>query len=105
MHTRVSEKALLPNQCLPWIMRDIDDRIEIIQDSKVFCRICLWLLGMGATNNSCGSGKHIQGNGRNTSCFQYDCDNNITLCKKHEKLNAEKHRLYRSVVSQNTNVP
>ena len=34
----------------------------------------------------------------NTSCSQYDCDTNVTLCKKHEKLNAEKHRLYKSAL-------
>ena len=51
---------------------------------------------MGSTTNSCGAGKHVTGNGKNTSCSQYDCDNNVTLCKKHEKLNAEKHTLYKS---------
>ena len=76
MHYRVSDKSIWPNQCLPWLMLDVDERIKILKESKVFCKICLRLLGMGATNNSCGSGKHIQGNGRNTSCFQYDCDNN-----------------------------
>ena len=79
-------------------MLDVDERIKILKESKVFCRICLRLLEMGATNNSCGIGKHLDGNGRNTSCFQNDCDNNITLCKKHEKINAEKHRLYKSAL-------
>ena len=59
MHNRVTEKALWPNQCLPWIMLDINERIKIVQDSKVFCRICLRLLGMGATSNSCGAGRHL----------------------------------------------
>ena len=79
-------------------MLDVDERIKILEESKVFCKICLRLLGMGATSNSCGIGKHLESNGRNTSCFQNDCDNNITLCKKHEKINAEKHRLYRSAL-------
>ena len=30
--------------------------------------------------------------------FQYDCDNNITLCKKHEKINDERHKLYKSAL-------
>ena len=90
MHWRLSDKSIWPNQCLPWLMLDVDERIQILKESKVFCRICLRLLGMGATKNSCGIGKHLEGNGRNTSCFQNDCDNNITLCKKHEKINAEK---------------
>ena len=80
-------------------MLDIDERIKIIQDSKVFCRICLRFLGIGATNNSCGKGKHLEGNGKNTSCVEYDCDHNETLCRKHERINAEKHRLYKSALS------
>ena len=40
----------------------------------------------------------MQGNGKNTSCVQFDCDNNVTLCRKHERINAEKHRLYKSAL-------
>ena len=79
-------------------MLSIDDRIKVVKASNVFCRICLRLLGMGATTNSCGAGKHVTGNGKNTSCSQHDCENNVTLCKKHKKLNAEKRRLYRSAL-------
>ena len=85
---RVSDKSIWPNQCLPWLMLA----------SKVFCKICLCLLGMGSTTNSCGAGKHLTGNGKNTSCSQHDCETNVTLCKKHEKVNAETHRLYRSAL-------
>ena len=98
MHWRVSDKSIWPNQCLPWLMLDVDDRIKILKASKVFCRICLRLSGMGSTTNSCGAGKHVTGNGRNTSCSPYDCDNNVTLCIKHETLNAEKHRLYKAAL-------
>ena len=34
----------------------------------------------------------------NTSCVQFDCDNNVTLCRKHERINTEKHRLYKSAL-------
>ena len=98
MHNRISDRAIWPNQCLPWLMLDIDERIKIIQNSKVFCRICLWFLGIGATSKSCGKGRHLVGNGRNTSCVQFDCDNNVTLCRRHERINAEKHRLYKSAL-------
>ena len=54
MHQRLPDRAIWPNQCLPWIMLSIDDRIKIIQDSNVFCRFCLKFLGIGATSNSCG---------------------------------------------------
>ena len=79
-------------------MLDVDERIKILKDSKVFCRICLRFLGMGATKNSCGIGKHTQYNGRNTSCWYNDCYNNMTVCKKHEKINSERHRLYKSAL-------
>ena len=99
MHWRVSDKSIWPNQCLPWLMLDVDERIQILKESKVFCKICLRLLGMGATSNSCGLGRHLQGNERNTSCVLFECDNNVTVCKKHEKINAKKHRLYKSALN------
>ena len=55
-------------------------------------------MGKGATTNSCGAAKHMAGNGKNTSCSQHDCETNVTLCKKHEKVNAEKDRLYRAAL-------
>ena len=77
-------------------MLNIDERIRVIQDSKVYCKFCLRFLGIGAASNSCGKGRHLQGNGKNTSCVQFDCDDNVTLCRRHERINAEKHRLYKS---------
>ena len=79
-------------------MLSIDERIRVIQDSKVYCKFCLRFLVIGATSNSCGAGRHLQGNGRNTSCVQVDCDTNVTLCRKHERINAEKHKLYKSAL-------
>ena len=32
------------------------------------------------------------------SCIQNECETNATLCKKHEKLNTEKHRTYRGAL-------
>ena len=81
-------------------MLSMDDRINVIQKSNIFCSICLRLLGMeaGASGRACGIDKHIKGNGRNTSCVQSDCDTNATLCRKHEKINAEKHRTYKAAL-------
>ena len=78
----------------------MDDRIKVIQKSNVFCRICLRLLGMeaGASSRGCGAGKHIIGNGRNMSCTQPDCESNVTLCRRHEKINAEKHKTYKAAL-------
>ena len=47
---------------------------------------------------ACGVGKHIKGNDKNTSCIQSDCDTNVTLCRKHEKINAEKHKTYKAAL-------
>ena len=79
-------------------MLSIEDRIKVLQDSKVFCKFCLRFQGIGATSSSCGKGKHIVGNGRNTSCITYDCENNVTVCKKHESINLERHRLYKTAM-------
>ena len=76
----------------------MDNRIRIVQDSKVFCRICQQLLRMGATSNTCDKGRRLQGNGRNTSCGQYDCENNVTLFRRHEKTNALRHRQYKAAL-------
>ena len=62
MHWRVSDRNIWPNQCLPWLMLDVDERIKILSEQKVFCRICLRLLGMGATKNSCGIDEHLESN-------------------------------------------
>ena len=105
IHWNVSDKSIWANQCLPWLMLSMDDRIKIVKDSNVFCRICLRLMGMGATTNACGAGKHITSNGKNTSCYLPDCETNVTLCKKHEKINAEKHRLYKAALNGNRESP
>ena len=62
------------------------------------CKYCLRLLTIGATSNSCGKGRYIPGNGRNTSCINLECDNNVTLCKRHEGVNKERHRLYKNAL-------
>ena len=69
MHHLASDKSIWPNQCLPWLMLEVDERIKILKDSKVFCKIGLKLLGTGATSNSCSTGKHLETNGRNTVSY------------------------------------
>ena len=82
IHWNVSDKSIWANQCLPSLMLSMDDRIKIVKASNVFCRICLRLMGMGAKTNAFGAGKHITGNGKNTSYSLHDCETNVTLCKK-----------------------
>ena len=100
MHWNVTDRGIYANQCLPWLKLSMDDRIKVIQKSNVFCRICLRLNGMEAVASSraWGAGKHIKGNGRNMSCTQTDCESNVTLCKRHEKINAEKHKTYKAAL-------
>ena len=98
MHRGISDRAVRPNQCLPWIMLSIEDSIKVLQDSKVFCKFCLRFQGIGATSSFCGKGKHIAGNGRNNSCIRTDCENNVTLCKKHENFNLKSHGAYKDAM-------
>ena len=32
------------------------------------------------------------------SCLQNDCESNVTVCKRNEKNNAERHRTYRAAL-------
>ena len=52
----------------------------------------------GAFGRACGTGKHIKSYGRNTSCVQSEFDTNSTLCRKREKINAEKHKTYKAAL-------
>ena len=92
-HYGTGQRAIWPNQCIPWMMLRIDERIKVIEDNKVYCKYYLRFLAIGATSNSCGRGKHVQGNGKNGSCTVIDCENNVTLCKKHETVNRDRYRL------------
>ena len=92
------QRAIWPNQCIPWMMLSIEERIKILENNKVYCKYCLRLLTIGTTGNSCGKGKHIQGNGVNDSCTVTECENNVTLCKRHETVNRDRHRLYKAAL-------
>ena len=70
----------------------------ILENNELYCKICLRLLRAGTNGNSCGRGKHIPNTGFNGSCSVRDCENNVTLCKKHEAINRQKHRLYKAAL-------
>ena len=80
------------------MMLSIKLRIKILENNKVYCKYCLRLLTIGTTGNSCGKGRHIQGNGVNGSCTVTECENNVTLCKRHETVNRDRHRLYKAAL-------
>ena len=86
-HYRVGQRAIWPNQCIPWMMLSIEERIMILENNEVYCKYCLRLLRVGTNCNSCGKGKHIRNTGYNGSCSVSDCENNVTLCKRHEAIN------------------
>ena len=80
------------------MMLSIDERIKVIKDSKVYFKFCFRFLTIGATSNSYDKGKHIPGNGKNGSCAITECENNVTLCKKHKAVNRDRHRLYKNAL-------
>ena len=59
-HYKVGQNAIWPNQCIPWMMLSIEERIMILENNEVYCKYCLRLLKIGTTGNSCGKGKHIR---------------------------------------------
>ena len=59
-HYKVGQNAIWPNQCIPWMMLSIEERIMILENKEVYCKYCLRLLKIGTTGNSCGKGKHIR---------------------------------------------
>ena len=87
---------IYPNHCIPWMMLSIDDRIKILENNELYCRFCLRFLKAGANGNSCGIGKHIKNTGYNGSCSVRECENNVTLCKRHEAVNRKQHRIYKA---------
>ena len=103
-HYGTGQRAIWPNQCIPWMMLSFDERIKVVENNQVFCKYCLRFLTISATSNSCGKGKHIQGNGKNGSCTVIDCENNVTLCKKHEtvELNLESRTGVKTIVIKDT---
>ena len=84
IHWNVSDKSIWANQCLPWLMLSMDDRIKVVKASNVFCRICLRLMGMGATTNSCGAGNTSQAMGRIQAAL-YLTVRPMSLCAKNMK--------------------
>ena len=95
-HQRVDQNAIYPNHCIPWMMLSIDDRIMILENNELYCKYCLRLLRAGTNGNSCGVGKHVRNTGYNGNCSVRECENNVTLCKRHEAVNRKQHRIYKA---------
>ena len=74
-HQIVGQNAIYPNNCIPWMMLSIDERIMILENNELYCKYCLRLLRAGTNGNSCGKGKHIPNTGFNGSCSVRDCEN------------------------------
>ena len=97
-HHRVGQNAIYPNHCIPWMMLSIDERIMILENNELYCKYCLRLLRAGTNGNSCGVGKHVRNTGYNGSCSVRECENNVTLCKRHEAVNRKQHRIQDGVL-------
>ena len=95
IHEKVTDKQPFPNRCLSWMILSLDDRIKILQKSKLYCQVCLRLLSTeaAASGRSCSNDKHTQNSGCNGLCIEQKCSYDATICKQHERENRESHRL------------
>merc|ERR1712102_5881 len=94
-HQRVNDRSIFPNNCLSWMTLSMEERDRVLADNDLYCKFCLRYLRAGHTSNSCGTGKHSPNTGFNGMCSYRDCDRHVTLCKKHDSKNRQKHKIYR----------
>ena len=94
-HQRITDRPIFPTNCLPWMMLSIDERDAVLENNKLYCRICLKPLRAGNTGNVCGIGRHSKNTGFNGMCWNRDCDRHVTLCKRHENDNKQRHKIYK----------
>ena len=40
-HRNITHLAIWSNNCLPWLMLSVDDRDKVLQNNKLYCKICL----------------------------------------------------------------
>ena len=95
-HQNIGQHAIYPNNCLPWMMLSIDDRTMVLENNELYCKFCLRSLRAGANGSSCGIGRHIKNSGYNGMCSARECDRHVTLCKRHEVVNKNQHRIYKT---------
>ena len=72
----------------------MEEREKVLEDNELFCRFCLRFL-RNANTNSCGPGRHTKGTGYNGMCAVTDCEKHVTICKRHEPENRNRHRIYK----------
>ena len=94
-HQNVGQHAIFPNTCLPWLMLSIDDRETVLENNELYCIRCLRGLRRGNNSSSCGQGRHTVNSGYNGMCSVTSCDRHVTMCKRHESENKNRHKIYK----------
>ena len=94
-HQRITDRPIFPTNCLPWMMLSKDERDAVLENNKLYCRFCLKPLRAGNIGNACGKGRHSQSTGFNGMCLNRECDRHVTLCRRHEDDNKQRHRIYK----------
>ena len=79
-HRVITDRPIYPNDCLPWLRLNMDERERVLENNKLRCKFCLKTLKPMTKGNSCGKGRHIYNTGRNGMCIDRNCDKNATVC-------------------------
>ena len=95
-HQNIGQHAIYPNNCLPWMMLSIDDRTMVLENNKLYCKFCLRSLREGTNGSSCGISRHTRNSGYNGMCSVREFDRHVTLCKRHETVNRNQHKIYKT---------
>ena len=95
-HRNVTHLSIWANNCLPWLKLSFDDWEKVLQNSELYCKVCLRPLRPGTKGSSCGRGKHILNTGFNGLCSIRECDRHSTLCRAHEEENKNRHKILKA---------
>ena len=94
-HQEVGDRPIFPNTCLPWMMLTIEEREKVLENNELFCKLCLRNLKRGRGGNTCGPGRHTVNTGYNGMCSIKECERHVTMCKRHEPENRNRHKIYK----------
>ena len=95
-HQIMGNRPIYPNMCLPWMMLSLDEREKVLEDNDLFCRFCLKFLKKNRNGNACGQGQHTNNTGFNGMCSVKECDRHVTVCRRHESENRNRHKIYKN---------
>ena len=94
-HQEVGDRPIYPNTCLPWMMLSMEEREKVLENNELFCKLCLRSLKRGRGGSACGPGRHTVNTGYNGMCSVRECERHVTMCKRHEPENKNRHKIYK----------